>query len=164
MEQAENAALALGKREGSAVSSGRSSVIQKAVVCISFSGSSSFPSPIFSLVKNLIFLKPITCERTSTSPCARGWRGPGDAFFFRDFEHAHLRVADRVGVVIDVHRLHVGLALVEIELVDVILLALMKVNRFRVHGRERGGKIHFADHFGLAVLLAAVPSSRQTCR
>src|SRR6266699_2623450 len=48
--------------------SGRSSVIQYDVVCISFSGSSSLPSPIFSLVKNLIFLKPTTWERTRTSP------------------------------------------------------------------------------------------------
>src|SRR6266851_4110741 len=53
---------------GSESSSGRSSVIQYEVVCISFSGSSSFPAPTFSFVKNLIFLKPTTCERTSTSP------------------------------------------------------------------------------------------------
>src|SRR5216683_1262462 len=53
---------------GSESSSGRSSVIQYEVVCISFSGSSSFPAPTFSFVKNLIFLKPTTCERTKTSP------------------------------------------------------------------------------------------------
>ena len=81
-------------------------------------------------------------------------RGSRDAFFFRDFEHADLRVADRVRVVIDVHRLDVRLALVEIEMVDVILLALVEVNRFGMDGRERGGKIDFADHFRLAVLLA----------
>src|ERR1700722_10090167 len=54
---------------GNSVSSGPSTVIQNAVVCISFSGNSSFPAPIFSFVKNLIFLNPTTCERTSTSPC-----------------------------------------------------------------------------------------------
>src|SRR5439155_17009323 len=54
--------------KGSDSSSGRSSVIQYDVVCISFSGSSSLPAPIFSLVKNLIFLKPTTWERTRTSP------------------------------------------------------------------------------------------------
>src|SRR5882762_3265730 len=54
--------------KGSDSSSERSSVIQYEVVCISFSGSSSLPSPIFSLVKNLIFLKPTTWERTRTSP------------------------------------------------------------------------------------------------
>ena len=56
---------------GKDATSGRSSVSQNAVVCISFSGNSSFPSPTFSFVKNLIFLKPITCERTSTSPWDR---------------------------------------------------------------------------------------------
>src|SRR5713226_8681352 len=53
---------------GSDSSRGRSSVTQYAVVCISFSGSSSLPAPTFSLVKNLIFLKPTTWERTRTSP------------------------------------------------------------------------------------------------
>src|SRR5713101_5246279 len=53
---------------GSDSSRGRSSVTQYAVVCISFSGSSRLPAPMFSLVKNLIFLKPTTCERTRTSP------------------------------------------------------------------------------------------------
>src|SRR6266478_4364603 len=48
--------------------SGRSRVIQYEVVCISFSGSSSLPSPIFSWLKNFIFLKPTTWERTRTSP------------------------------------------------------------------------------------------------
>src|SRR6266478_987657 len=49
-------------------SSGRSSGIQYEVVCISFSGSPSFPAPTLSCVKNLIFLKPTTSERTKTSP------------------------------------------------------------------------------------------------
>ena len=51
------------------------------------------------------------------------------------FEHAHLRVANRVGEVIHLHRLHVRLALLEIESLDVILLPLMDVDRLRMHGR-----------------------------
>ena len=54
--------------------------------------------------------------------------------FAGDFEHANLRVANRIGVIVDVHGTHVGFAPVEIELVDVILLALMKVNRARDGG------------------------------
>ena len=57
--------------KGRPARSERPRVIQNAVVCISFSGSSSLPSPTFSFVKNLIFLKPMTCERTRTSPWAR---------------------------------------------------------------------------------------------
>src|ERR1035438_7708188 len=34
-------------------------------------GRAGLQNPTFSLVKNLIFLKPTTCDRTSTSPCAR---------------------------------------------------------------------------------------------
>ena len=115
-------------------------MIQKAVVCISFSGNSSFPSPTFSFVKNLIFLNPTTCDRTSTSPCARALARVRDSLFFGDGKNAHLRVADRVRVVIHIHRFHVSLALIEIQPLDVVLLTLMKVNRLRVHRGKRAEK------------------------
>ena len=140
--------------KGSDSRSGRSSVIQYDVVCISFSGSSSLPAPIFSLVKNLIFLKPTTCERTSTSPCERAAGNLrirlSRARLFGDFQHAHLRVANRVGVVVDVDSLHVRLAFFEVEMLDVILLRAVQVDGFFVHGGQRAGKIDFADDFRLA--------------
>ncbi len=46
----------------------RGIVSQYEVVCISFSGIVSSPDPTFSLVWNLIFLNPTTCEVTCTSP------------------------------------------------------------------------------------------------
>ena len=72
-------------------------------------------------------------------------------FFFGNFQHADLRVADCVGVVIHIDAFYVGFALIEIEVLDVILLALVQVDRFRMDGGEGGGKIHLADHFGLPV-------------
>ncbi len=77
--------------------------------------------------------------------------GSGDGFFFRDFQHADLRVADGVGVVIHVDAFHVGFALIEIEALDVVLLALVEIDRFGMDRGERGREIHFADHFGFAV-------------
>src|SRR6267154_130371 len=55
--------------KGSDSTNARSSVSQYEVVCISFSGNSSLPAPIFSFVKNFIFLNPTTWDRTNTSPC-----------------------------------------------------------------------------------------------
>ena len=56
---------------GSARISSRGTVSQYAVVCISFSGMVSSPAPTFSLVWNLIFLNPTTCDVTCTSPWLR---------------------------------------------------------------------------------------------
>ena len=39
-----------------------------------------------------------------------------------DFQNAHLRVANGVGVVVDVDLLHVGFAFLEVEMLDVVLL------------------------------------------
>jgi hypothetical protein len=40
-------------------------------------------------------------------------------------------------------------------MLDVVLLALMDVDRFRMHGRQRRGNIDFADHFRLAAVFAS---------
>ena len=64
---------------------------------------------------------------------------------FRRFEHANLRVAHGVGVVVDVHLLDVSLALFEIEMLDVILLPAVNVDGFLMQKNQRTGKIHFAD-------------------
>ena len=83
----------------------------------------------------------------------RAGRRPRHALHFRDFQHAHLRVTDRVREVIHVHALHIGLALLELKPLHVILLPLMDINRLRMHSRERRRKIHLADHFRLALAL-----------
>ena len=63
----------------------------------------------------------------------------------RDLQHAHLRVADRVSVVIHIHALHIGFALFEIEMLDVILLAAVQINSFLVNGGQSAGEIHFTN-------------------
>lgn len=77
--------------------------------------------------------------------------GSGDGFFFGNFEDADLGVADGVGVVIHVDAFYVGFALIEIEALDVVLLALVQIDRFGMDCGESGGEIYFADHFGFAV-------------
>src|SRR6266567_3547581 len=67
-----------------------------------------------------------------------------------DFEDADLRVADGIGVVVDVDALHVGLAFLEVEMFDVVLLATMNVNGFFVEKNQSAGEIHFADDSGRA--------------
>ena len=73
---------------------------------------------------------------------------PRNSLLFSNLQYAHLRVANGIGVMIHVHALDVGFALLEIQALHVILLALMDIDCFRVHRRERGRKIHFTDHFG----------------
>src|SRR5271157_248733 len=63
-----------------------------------------------------------------------------------NLEHPHLGVADRVGVVIHVDLLYVGLALLKIQMLDVVLLPPMDINGFFVHRGQRADKIHFANH------------------
>ncbi len=72
------------------------------------------------------------------------------AGLLRDFEDANLRVADGVGVVIDVDLFYVGFAFFEVEMFDVILLRAVEIDGFFVDGGERAGEIDFADDFGLA--------------
>src|SRR3989442_8773951 len=62
------------------------------------------------------------------------------------FEDADLGVADSVGVVVDVDLLDVGFALLEVEMLDVILLAAVNVDGFFVDENEGAGKVDFADH------------------
>ncbi len=63
----------------------------------------------------------------------------------RGFENAHLRVADRVGVVIDVYLLDISFAFFEVEMLDVVLLPAVNVNGFFVKKNQRAREIHFAD-------------------
>lgn len=66
-----------------------------------------------------------------------------------------LGVADRIGEIIHVYAPHVSLALFEVQLIDVVLLALMEVNGFGVDGREGGGEIYFADYLRLAATVSS---------
>ncbi len=59
-------------------------------------------------------------------------------------------VADGVGVVVDVDALDVGLALLEVEMLDVVLLAAVKVDGFFVEEDESAGEIDFANDGGRA--------------
>src|SRR5215471_5611452 len=80
----------------------------------------------------------------------RASRGTSDGLFFGDFEDANLGVADRVGEVIHVNWFHIGLALIKIQMLNVVLLSLVDVDRFRMDGRERRREIDFPDHLRLA--------------
>src|SRR6266851_5969495 len=76
----------------------------------------------------------------------RHYKGSGGALSGGgDFEDADLGVADGVSVVIDVDALDVGLAFLEIEMFDVVLLAAVKVDGFFVDEHKRAGEIDFAD-------------------
>ena len=70
--------------------------------------------------------------------------------FFGDFEDTNLGVANRVREVVHINWFYIGFAFVEIQMLDVVLLPLMDVDRFGMNGGERGGEIDFADHFRLA--------------
>src|SRR5579863_4058990 len=83
---------------------------------------------------------------------ARCWSGNG--LFFGDFEYANLGVTNRVREVVDIDRLDVGFALVKIQMLNVVLLPLMDVDRFRMHGCERRREIDFADHVRLTPVFA----------
>ena len=86
------------------------------VVCICCSGRSSSPEPTFSLVWNLIFLKPTTRDTTCTSPCSATLRLVGG----KAIEDRHLRVGDRGRVVVAIHFPDVRLAADEVELLDLV--------------------------------------------
>ena len=61
-----------------------------------------------------------------------------DGLFCGDFQHSHLGIADRIREIVNIDRLHVGLALVEVQLLDVVLLSLVDVDRLWMDGNERG--------------------------
>src|SRR6266851_8229776 len=65
-----------------------------------------------------------------------------------DFKDTDLRVEDGVGVVINIDTLHVGLAFLEVEMFDVVLLAAVNVNGFFVKENQGAGEIHFTDDGG----------------
>ena len=75
-------------------------------------------------------------------------------FFFRDFKHPDLGVADGVGEVVHVDALYVGFAVIEIEPLDVVLLSLVNVDRLGMNGGESGREIHFANDLRLSILSA----------
>jgi hypothetical protein len=77
--------------------------------------------------------------------------GPGlDPFLVEDVEDGDLRVVDGVRVVVDVRSLDVGLALLEVELLDEVLLALDDINGLGVEGRQGGREVDLGDDLGLA--------------
>src|SRR6266851_450243 len=81
----------------------------------------------------------------------RHYKGSGGALSGGgDFEDADLSVADGVGVVVDVDTLDVGLAFLEVEMLDVVLLAAVNVDGFFVEEHQRAGEIDFADDGGRA--------------
>jgi hypothetical protein len=50
---------------------------------------------------------------------------------------------------------HIRFALGEIQILNVVLLPLVDIDRFGMHGRECGREIYFADHLRLAIVFAA---------
>ena len=73
-----------------------------------------------------------------------------DSIAGRALEYPHLRVANRVRVVVHVDAFDVRLALRKIQRLDVILLPLMKIYRPGMNEGERAREIHLADNFGFA--------------
>jgi hypothetical protein len=70
---------------------------------------------------------------------ARCWSG--NSLSFGDFEDANLGVADRVREIVHVDGFHVGFAFVEVQMLNVVLLPLVDVDRLRMDGGERRIKI-----------------------
>ena len=117
-------------------------------MCISFSGICSSPEPTFSLVWNLIFLKPTTCEVTWTSPWVR--RAARDGLLLEAVEDLHLGVGDGVGVVVDLRLAHVGAALLVVVLLHEERAPLEDVDRLLVQGGGRAVEVHLGDDPRLA--------------
>ena len=57
---------------------------------------------------------------------------PRNSLLFSNLEYAHLRVANGIRVVVHIDALYVGFALIEIQPLHVILLALMDIDCLRV--------------------------------
>jgi len=73
-----------------------------------------------------------------------------EALFVEEVEDGDLGVVDGVGVVVDVGLLDVGLALLEVELLDEVLLALDDVDGLGMQGRQGRGEVDLGDDPGLA--------------
>ena len=71
-----------------------------------------------------------------------------EVFLVEDVEDLDLGVVDGVGVIIDVGLLDVGFALVVIQLLDEILLALADVDRLGVERRQGRGEVDLGDDLG----------------
>jgi hypothetical protein len=63
-------------------------------------------------------------------------------------QHCHLRIGDRIGVVIAVDLTDVGLASFEIELLHLVERAFDEVNRLLVQRRRPARETRLADHIG----------------
>lgn len=71
------------------------------------------------------------------------------SLLFSDFKYTNLGVADCVREIVHIDWLHVGFALVEVQLLDVVLLPWVDVDRFRMDSGRCGREIDFADLLGL---------------
>src|SRR5215471_800360 len=61
------------------------------------------------------------------------------------FKNLHLRIRDGIRKVIGIDLLHICAAFGNIQLVNVVLLSLMKIDRFLVESRKRAGVIDLSD-------------------
>ena len=116
-----------------------------AVVCISCSGMLIEPQPTFSWVWNLSFLNMVTFQATITSPRCRL---PAGALIglLEDLEHLERDAQVGIGVVVDVGARDVGLAFVPVQAVDVVLHALVDVDRLLVDQQGSGEQVDLAEH------------------
>ena len=69
---------------------------------------------------------------------------------FHGLEDLYLGVGDRFREVIGVHLLHISAPLGNIELVHVVLLALVQIDRLLVKSGERARVVHFSDNARLS--------------
>ena len=64
-------------------------------------------------------------------------------------QRLHLRVIDRIGIVIAIHALHISLALFEIEALHMELFRLVQIDRLLMQSGQRGRIRYFADDLRL---------------
>ena len=112
----------------------RGMVNQKDVVCHSCSDRLSSPAPTFSSVNSFSFLNPTTSSVTWISPCEG--RNASVLLLLKDFEHFHIRVRDRVRVVVGGNGPHVRFASFVIEAVNKVRRAFAHIDGFFVERRR----------------------------
>lgn len=76
-----------------------------------------------------------------------GYVTPVELFPVEHIQDFDLSVVDRVGKIIDVCPLDIGLPLLKIEFLDEILLTFAHIDGFGVESGEGRGKVHFGDGF-----------------
>ena len=67
---------------------------------------------------------------------------------FHGLQYLYFCVSDRIRKVIRVHPLHVSPTLGDIELMHIVLLPLMQIDRFLMKRRKRAGVVHLSDNTG----------------